>query len=133
MFRGLSPNPLNPRVIYSSGTDRRPTGGRLNTITIIFGLDWPNDAAGPADDEASLPQSAATASIFRVKDFLERRLLAQIRLLDIHAGCITVRYLLPDEVKPWSVQSAIAALNDVRDSFCVLDAKANVAGRAIKN
>lgn len=129
---GLDQDPRFNKVIYQRSTDRRSDGmGRLNTLTVVFNLDWPLDEA-PISLEESLPKTAVAAAIFRVKDFLERRLMVPLNLLDIHSGCVRVRYEAPEGVNVWSVLSALQALEAVADSFGVLEAKANISGRAIR-
>lgn len=129
---GLDQDPRFNKVIYQRSTDRRSDGaGRVNTLTVVFNLDWPIENA-PVSLEESLPKTAVAAAIFRVQDFLERRLMAKLNLLDIHAGCVRVRYEAPQGISPWSVVSALQALQAVADSYSVMDAKAHISGRAIR-
>lgn len=121
-----------PGMIYSAAPARR--GEQLDTITVIFALDWPVDRGKPAPAgqlRESKELQAITSEIFRVKDFLERHLLARVRLLDVRVGCVRVRYSIEGGVDADRVADALRGLLDKRDFYSVSSASGNVGGRAV--
>lgn len=126
--------PRFPRMIYSAGSDRIAEG-KIDTVTIVLDLDWPmGNAPEPTASDLlnSVEKAIVAGTIFRVKDFLERQLMAEISLLDIRAGCVRVRYRTPDGLSFNAVLAALRALMENRELFSVLEAKANIGGQAVR-
>jgi hypothetical protein len=120
-----------PGMIYAAS--ERPAGG-VNVLTVVFGLEWPKKRGQPVDSKnlyESARLQAIASEIFRVKDFLERRLLTEVNLLDIRIGCVRVRYAIEGQIDRSSVHSAMRSLLDHRDLYSVTSVSGNVDGRAV--
>jgi hypothetical protein len=125
---------IGPRTFFARG-DRRGDGSTVNYITVVLGLDWPTHLGKPLGPNAVFQSSemlSLCGAIFRIKNFLESSLLERVDLLDIRAGCVRVRYRVPDAVSPYAVADAITALRDNGASYDVISVEGHVSGRALK-
>ncbi|WP_213772867.1 hypothetical protein [Bradyrhizobium sp. dw_78] len=129
----IAEHPANfARTIYSAPT-RAPE--KANTITVVFDLEWPEERGKPINSRLiyeSTKLKAIGSEIFRVKEFLERRLLATLDLLDIRVGCIRVRYVIREGVDRFLVRSALRSLVENKDAYSVTSVSGNVEGRAVR-
>jgi hypothetical protein len=120
-------------MIYSMASARRVE--RLNLVTIVFGLDWPTDQGQPVPAsqlKSDIKLQAIASEIYRVKDFLERQLLAPVHLFDVRMGCIRVRYAVDGEVDRHLVGRALRSLLDNKEFYSVSNASGNVGGRSVE-
>jgi hypothetical protein len=121
-----------PGMIYSAAPSR--LGEHLDIVTVVFKLDWPMERGTPtrpAELYESTKLQAITSEIFRVKDFLERLLLTEVRLFDVRVGCVRVRYSIEGRMDRNSVGDALQALIDKKDFYSVSSVFGNVGGRAV--
>jgi hypothetical protein len=124
--------PSLPGMIYSVAAGRR--ADRLDIVTVIFALDWPTERGHPlpaSQLRTSTKLQAVASEIYRVKGFLERQLLAQVRLFDVRVGCIRVRYSIEGGAETDQVERALKSLIDKKEFYSVSSASGNVAGRAV--
>ncbi len=104
-------------------------------LTVILALDWPTIKGKPLETrllQDDLRLAAIAASVFRVKDFLERQLFQKVSVLEIKPGCVTVKFGLSGATAPEVVTSAVQNLLASAANFDVISAVGHVHGRSIK-
>lgn len=119
---------------FPATADRRSSGERVNSVTVVLNLVWPGKLGRPSDNEAydAIQVERLGKAVFKLKGFIERILAEDIQLLDVRNGCVRVRFRLPDEVDVETVHLAVEGVWANRELYDVVSVEGHVGGRALK-